>query len=290
MLLNEVKQLRKRILGEATTGRREVNASKLLKQLEDLGVDVVAGVRDEIVIQLAKLIDLIPNSAIYLIHKEVLAPVLVAISKFDTYPLKLKDLTPVMLKSISFKFKGDVKGVEYPDWVYNMLTTYNFFKWESLRGSQDALTFYNKNVKDLVNYLLVLGLGEGHLGESLTEGHLDEVLNKKVVLSMPEAMYKRLLAVGDKINKDVKEMVSDLMSKAYKDHKITKARFDNYYMSDKDVKVSLTVDEVYWYSWMYALLDAAGGRGSNRPLTAKDTKLLHTSILGALQNEYEGHI
>lgn len=147
-------------LNEAVKGRRESNASILLTQLSQLGVKVNPDTRDQMVVELSKVIDLLPYSSISLIYSGLLAPVLTTISKFDTYPIKLKDLDPLMEKATDFKYKGD----QFPNDIYEKLVKYKFFKWESLRQQNDALMFSNNNVKDFIHYLLVMGLSKGKLG------------------------------------------------------------------------------------------------------------------------------
>lgn len=158
--MNNLVTLRESLLLEAVTGTREKNALTLLKQMEDLGVRVNAKDRDIISIELAKLIDLLPYSSVSMIYSGILAPILIALSKFDTYPVKLKDLTPVLNKSSDFK----VKSTDFPADLYEKLVKYKFFKWESLQGTNDALMFYNNNVRDFIHYLLVIGLHKGVLG------------------------------------------------------------------------------------------------------------------------------
>jgi hypothetical protein len=109
---------------------------------------------------LADLIDAMPDSIVGLIQSELLASVMVVASKFDTYPVKLVDLTPLMLSSRGFKRKGDT----FPNDIYDRLVKMKFYKYKTLKSDNDSLMFYDSSVKDFINYLLLLGLDRGRLG------------------------------------------------------------------------------------------------------------------------------
>lgn len=157
--MESLTNLRESILHEADD-KREALAGALLKQFEDLGVKVDPTSRNSITVELGKLLSLIDRASLSMVYKGTLAPILLVLSKFDTYPVKLVNLTPAMNKSTDFGHKSQ----EFPQDVYANLVKYHFFKWEYIKTPNDALVFYNNNVKDLIHYLLVMGLGEGVLG------------------------------------------------------------------------------------------------------------------------------
>ncbi len=108
-----------------------------IKQLKDEGIKTEKLDSRE----LGKLIDLVPNSALNLIYSGILRDITPALLKSTSYPIKLD------------QFKKDIKLTD-SDHAVERITKMKLFKFKSIKKDDDSITYYNKNCKDLIDYIV----------------------------------------------------------------------------------------------------------------------------------------
>lgn len=136
MNLKELKLLKESILSEAKDSRQKL-ASIYIKQLKDEGVKTTE--LDSM--KLGKLMDLVPNSVLNLVYSGILRDITPALLKATSYPIKLDS------------FKKDIKLTD-SDNAVERITKMKLFKFESIKKDNDSITYYNKNCKDLIDYIV----------------------------------------------------------------------------------------------------------------------------------------
>ena len=138
MNLKNIKLLKESILNisEAKDNRQKL-ASMYINQLKEEGINTSKLDSRE----LGKLLDLVPNSVLNLIYSGILRDISHAILKLDSLPVKLDE------------FKKEIKLTD-PEHAVDRITKMKLFKFESIKKDNDSLTYFNKNTKDLIDYLV----------------------------------------------------------------------------------------------------------------------------------------
>lgn len=136
--LESIKILKESILNvsEARDNRQKI-ASMYISQLEKEGIDVSKLDSRK----LGKLLDLVPNSVLNLIYSGILKDISHALLKIDSLPVRINE------------FKKEIKLTD-SEHAVERITKMNLFKFESIKKDNDALTYYNKNCKDLIDYII----------------------------------------------------------------------------------------------------------------------------------------
>lgn len=158
-MLSKLKQLNNEIMHEAIDPKRLQNASLLLKQFKEIGVDTKKSDFDEIQTKLAKLLSLVPNSSINMVYTGLLAPMLVQLVKFEHFPIPADSLAEQVKKSKDLKAKNE----NFPYDIFDVMVRRDFLKYAHGKKEKDLIYAYNNNVKDLIDYLVLIGLRTGYL-------------------------------------------------------------------------------------------------------------------------------